>query len=74
MKYFKDIHTNTVYAFEADGSQDDLIGENLVGISKEEMEKIVLEKQSMRSTATPQEKLVAFLKSNPDVKSLIYSD
>lgn len=35
MKYYKDKH-NQVYAFEADGSQDAFIGENLIAITESE--------------------------------------
>ena len=35
MKLFKDSNGNT-FAYEADGSQDHLIGENLISISQEE--------------------------------------
>jgi hypothetical protein len=35
MKYFKD-ENNEVYAFEADGSQDDFIGKNLIPITETE--------------------------------------
>lgn len=73
MKYFKDRQTEIVYAFEADGSQDEFITGNLVAISKDEADQIILGKQSARQDISPQEKLIAFLKSNPDVKSLIDS-
>ena len=39
MKYYKD-ENNQVYAYEADGSQDDYIGENLVAITLEEADAI----------------------------------
>ena len=39
MKYYKD-ENNLVYAFEADGSQDDFIGKHLLAISKEEADKL----------------------------------
>lgn len=36
MKHYKDPNTNEVYAYEADGSQDEFIREGLVAITDEE--------------------------------------
>lgn len=36
MKHYKDPNTNAVYAYEADGSQDEFIKEGLVAITDEE--------------------------------------
>ena len=36
MKHYKDLNTNEVYAFEADGSQDKWINFNLVPITDQE--------------------------------------
>lgn len=40
MKYYKD-ENNAVYAFEADGSQDDFIGEHLIAITEAEANLII---------------------------------
>lgn len=37
-KYYKDLTTGTVFAFESDGSQDEFIGENLVQMAKAEID------------------------------------
>ena len=36
MKHYKDLNTNEIYAYEADGSQDEFIKEGLVAITDEE--------------------------------------
>lgn len=38
MKYFKDIETGLVYAYEADGSQDEFIPDNLVRMTDAEIQ------------------------------------
>ncbi|ODB37740.1 hypothetical protein A9L43_22255 [Pseudomonas mosselii] len=38
MKYYRDAVTNEVFAFEADGSQDSFIGDDLVLMSDEDVE------------------------------------
>ena len=40
MKHYKDPNTNEVYAYEADGSQDEFIKEGLVAISDAEADAI----------------------------------
>lgn len=40
MKHYKDPNTNQVFAYEADGSQDDFIREGLVPITDEEAKAI----------------------------------
>jgi hypothetical protein len=43
MKYFKDLKTNTVYAYESDGSQDHVIPPDLVRITRQELVSIQAE-------------------------------
>jgi hypothetical protein len=45
MKHYKDPITNEIYAYEADGSQDALIREDLVAISDAEADAIRADKQ-----------------------------
>ena len=40
MKYYKDPVTNELYAYEADGSQDEFIKEGLVSITEQEADVI----------------------------------
>lgn len=40
MKHYKDPHTNELYAYEADGSQDEYIKAGLVAITVEEVDSI----------------------------------
>lgn len=40
MKYYKDPNTNEIYAYEADGSQDEYIKEELIPITNEEADEI----------------------------------
>ena len=48
MKHFKDPITNEVYAYSADGSQDDFIKEGLLPITDSEADELRLQKsQSM---------------------------
>lgn len=49
MKLFKDSN-NTVFAYEADGSQDTLIG-NKIAITKAEADQIIADKQANMFTA-----------------------
>jgi len=44
MKYYKD-KNNKIYAYEDDGSQDNFIKPDLVSISKEKVDEILLEKK-----------------------------
>lgn len=44
MKYYKD-KDNNVYAFEADGSQDEFISDDLIAITQKEAEDIIQKKQ-----------------------------
>jgi len=71
MKYLKNSETGQIFAYESDGSQDHLIDEILVSIAKSEVEAYVAEKQSLVQDISPEDKLSAFLKANPDVKSLL---
>ena len=45
MKHYKDPSTDEIYAYEADGSQDDLIREDLIAISDVEADAIRAGKQ-----------------------------
>ena len=45
MKHYKDPNTNEVYAYEADGSQDEFIKDGLVAISDAEADAIRLANQ-----------------------------
>ena len=36
-KYYKDLNTGNIFAFESDGSQDDFIGDNLTKMSEAEI-------------------------------------
>ena len=40
MKHYKDKNTNELYAYKADGSQDDFIKEGLIEITNEEADSI----------------------------------
>jgi hypothetical protein len=62
MKYYKTL-TNELYAYESDGSQDHLIVNDYIAITKEEADEIVKEKikENLQSweenKLTPQEQL-----------------
>jgi hypothetical protein len=71
MKYYKHLQTEEIFAFELDGSQDEFIKPEMQSISKEQADAIIASKKQLTPSKTPQEKLVAFLKANPDVASLI---
>jgi len=51
MKLFKDSN-NTIYAYELDGSQDDLIG-NKTPITQEQADILIAQKQATLPVATP---------------------
>lgn len=53
MKHYKDPNTNEVYAYELDGSQDDIIKDGLVAISDEEANEIRLAHEQSRLDALP---------------------
>jgi hypothetical protein len=46
MKHYKDPNTNEVYAYEADGSQDEFIKEGLIAITNEEANTICAQQQT----------------------------
>ena len=79
MKHFKDPATNEVYAYEADGSQDDFIRENLVAITDAQADAIrdahtqaeITAAISAQSSIDAPTKLAQFLASNPDVMALV---
>lgn len=62
MKYFKD-ENGQVYAFEADGSQDDLISENLVQMNDAEVNAHLSAVQSVPSAVTMRQARLALLQS-----------
>lgn len=55
MKYFKDPENNVLYAYEADGSQDAFISEQLVAISDEEF--FALQQEQIQPLTTEQIRL-----------------
>jgi len=50
MKLFKDSN-NTIWAFELDGSQDDLIKSDMISITKEEADVIIAQNQKNKFDA-----------------------
>lgn len=79
MKHFKDPATNEVYAYEADGSQDDFIREGLVAITDAEADALrEAQAQAIMAAAASAQpvidaptKLAQFLADNPDVLALV---
>jgi len=73
MKTYKDINNN-LFAYELDGSQDDLISENLIQITDEEAQAIRAEieaNQPAPAELTPQEKLANTGLSVDELKLLL---
>lgn len=77
MKHYKDPVTNELYAYAADGSQDDWIKPDLVLITDEEAEQIRQTKLApliaarQANAIDPAQKLAQFLRANPDVQQLL---
>ena len=77
MKHYKDPATNQLYAYEADGSQDDWIKPGLVAVTDQEAEQIrqnvlaPLIAARQASAGDPVEKLKRFLAANPDVANVL---
>ncbi len=73
MKHYKDPITDEIYAYEADGSQDELIGEDLVAISDAEADAIRAGKQQASFDAlTYAQKRAAEYPSFADQFDLLY--
>ena len=77
MKHYKDPATNQLYAYEADGSQDDWIKPGLVAVTDQEAEQIrqkalaPLIAAQQADAINPVEKLKRFLAANPDVANVL---
>ena len=73
MKHYKDAITKEIFAFEEDGSQDQFIKSTLIPISDEELTELLAEKRAGQVPESPVDKLVNFLRANPDVRVLLQS-
>lgn len=76
MKYYKDPSNNEVYAYEADGSQDEYIKPELVAIDDAEAQQLIDAKHAAflaehPAPTDPVDKLRAFLAANPDVAKIL---
>ena len=72
MKLFKDSN-NTIYAYELDGSQDDLIG-NKTPITQEQADNLIAQKQAtlpIATSLTPAEKLASVGLTIDELKTLL---
>lgn len=73
MKHYKDANTNEIYAYEADGSQDEFIKEGLVAITDAELVSIRAAQQAaIEATLTYAQKRAAEYPSFADQFDLLY--
>jgi len=73
MKHYKDPITNEIYAYETDGSQDALIGEDLVAISDAEADAVrAAKQQALFNALTYAQKRAAEYPSFADQFDLLY--